>query len=623
MNSSTPKYGGVFLSRTCALNGLICAFFWMWFVSRGCETPGILDAYYEIQAHALWQGQICILPGPDQAFYHDVSLFDGKYYFYWGMLPSAMHWALSPLLGRLVSSYLVPFAFVFSFLFFFQKLILEALVRPTDFEHHRPYWVGATSCLLVWMLVFNLPFPFSEFKTSWFFGRFYVYEQAIIFALGIAMPAMFALIRGLKTKNCSLLSLGILLWALAAWTRGTWLPIALLGLLSLALILMSPMKEKIVGVVAKKNVYTCACLSLILLFGVFVLNYYRFESFVDFGLKHQNPANYWYLRLLNGAFAPVTHVYNFFFKLFSYYGSPGIIEKLDLLSRSCTQVEVKTPNLFGHGPQLLILLLTCPLGIYHSARRQVGTLWVLVVVGLTALYLNALIASVGIMVIMRFFVECYYLTILFLFAAAVSWVPRRYSVPIFMALLAAYVPGNIEGFTTIEPRLRIVEFEEEQGDVSIIKTLRMPEPAFYQPEATWHDGCVSKMDAGTFKNYNTIGLSTGLEDALIAKDVSAVYVVPKDASLGGDCKAVLTVSGIRALEGDGSIHFFLDGGFLGEFRASRTAAADCRFVFQKRLQRAMPYQVLMAFFPEGSRYLPPRSYQSAFAFKGLSLQYTR
>jgi len=592
----------------------------MWFLSRGFETPGILDAYYEIQAHALSQRQISILPGPNQAFYHDVSLYDGKYYFYWGMLPSVVHSALSPLLGRLVSSYLVPFAFLFSFLFFFQKVILEVLVRPTDFEQHTHYLAGPTSCLLVWMLVFNLPFPFSEFKLSWFFGRFFVYEQAIIFALGIAMPAMFVLIRGLKTKNCSLLSVGIFLLTLAAWTRGTWFPIAFLALLSLALILTSPLKERVVGVVSKRSVYTWASLSLILLLGLLVLNYYRFESFVDFGLKHQNPANYWYLRIHNGAFAPMTHVYNFFFKLFSYYGSSGIIDKLDLLAKSCTQVEVKTPNLFGHSPQLLILLLTCPLGIYHSARRHKGAFWVIVVVGFTALYLNALIAAVGIMVIMRFFVECYYLTILFLFAAAVSWVPRRYSIPIFMALLAVYVPGNIEGFTATEPRLRLVEFDEAPGGVSVMKTLRMPEPAFFQHDVIWHDGEVRNMDAGTFKDYNTIGLSTGLEDALLANDVSALYVVPRCSSLAGDRKAVLTVEGIRALECDGRIHFFLNGGFLGEFKASRTGAADCRFVSEKSLKRAVPYQVLMVFFPEDSRYLPARSYQKTFAFKGLSVQ---
>ncbi len=77
------------LRAVYALNALVAALAWLYFVSAGFSANGILDGVYEIQAAMLRQGQLTIVPGPLSMFFHDALMYWGEYYFYWGLLPSA------------------------------------------------------------------------------------------------------------------------------------------------------------------------------------------------------------------------------------------------------------------------------------------------------------------------------------------------------------------------------------------------------------------------------------------------------------------------------------------------------------------------------------------------------
>ena len=51
----------------------------------------------------------------------------------------------------------------------------------------EPSWWRLTALLLLWLFLFNLPLPSSV--VGFFFGRFSIYEQQIVFALAFIMPA--------------------------------------------------------------------------------------------------------------------------------------------------------------------------------------------------------------------------------------------------------------------------------------------------------------------------------------------------------------------------------------------------------------------------------------------------
>jgi len=89
LNPERPCSAKVFFALF--LSALIATFLWVYYLSQGFSQPGILDGFIDIQAYAIQKGQIAITPDYHHMFYHDVSLYKGNYYFYWGLLPSAFH----------------------------------------------------------------------------------------------------------------------------------------------------------------------------------------------------------------------------------------------------------------------------------------------------------------------------------------------------------------------------------------------------------------------------------------------------------------------------------------------------------------------------------------------------
>ncbi len=78
-----PRYGA---EAVYALNALVAALAWLYFVSAGFSANGILDGVYEIQATMLGQGRLTIVPGPMSMFYHDALMYWGQDLFLLGLV---------------------------------------------------------------------------------------------------------------------------------------------------------------------------------------------------------------------------------------------------------------------------------------------------------------------------------------------------------------------------------------------------------------------------------------------------------------------------------------------------------------------------------------------------------
>ena len=102
----------MFTRYVYSLSALLAVTSWLFFVSNGFSTDGILDGVYVIQAGALADGHLFILPGSSE-YYHDAMIYHGKYYFYWGLLPSVLLLLFGKIVGSTVAHYLITGIFFF------------------------------------------------------------------------------------------------------------------------------------------------------------------------------------------------------------------------------------------------------------------------------------------------------------------------------------------------------------------------------------------------------------------------------------------------------------------------------------------------------------------------------
>ena len=201
----TPLTSKSFLVSVAFLaNALLVSLAWLYFVSHGFTANGIVDGVYEIQASMLGQGRLAIVPGPLERFYHDALMYWGQYYFYWGLLPSAVLLALTTVFGRFAGHYATVFGFLFLFVYFYQRIIARILAcasvnAPGGSEQSGLRAAGTIAAItLTWLLIFVIPFPG---ELSWFFGRFAVYEQQVLFGLALAFPGLYLLVTGIEKKR--------------------------------------------------------------------------------------------------------------------------------------------------------------------------------------------------------------------------------------------------------------------------------------------------------------------------------------------------------------------------------------------------------------------------------------
>lgn len=604
------------------VSALLAVTAWMYFLSDGFSSHGLLDAYYEIQAESLRNGQLSLIPGPDDYYYHDVSLYEGRYYFYWGLLPSLIHLMLSTCLPRVLSSYLVTCLFLFS-LFFFYQLIIAALFSTSEesrTSRGRQGYQSAFISILAWLAIFILPFPFQSFENQWFFKQFLIYEQAIIFGLGLAMPALYCCLRGLQEKNSSLLLASALVFALAGWVRGTWLvcSVFMIPLLYIQIYKYSLSEQR-------DNAYrlrmgSVGLVPILLLGGLIALNYIRFDSFFEFGLKLQNPTTQGFLRIINGIFSSETQVWNFLFKIDSYYLSSGFFEDPGWFRKISTGWEGPPPALFRYNPLMLIPTLLVPYGIFQSASRNRPLFNMMIPLVLVTLIINVTIWLFGVMVAMRFFMECYYLLVLLMTAALLATLSCRFSFVIMTIALCLHLPESIYRFTHVTPDIRPVGISRIANRTVDYNCLENAAQCWVFKQPKWHAGTLSNSTRSIMRNYNTLGISLTPEGVFVGDDVCAIYIIPDKEGHVAAGKAAVEFEKIGTLDIPGRLHLYLDGQFIGGLSLHQMGPRNASVEFDSPQKITYPSQLRMVFLPEDAPFLPPRGPSAgAFYFRSIRL----
>jgi hypothetical protein len=587
LSGRRPQWHGWVL----CLNAAVAALMWTCFVSHGFSTDGILDGVYEIQARSLAQGHISIVPGPLRMFCHDVIMYWGNSYFYWGLLPSAVFLVLDLVVERLAAHYVIVFSLFFLLLYFFQRIVglLFEWSRP---EEGSRSWVDSIGVIaLTWVLFFAIPYPVDR---GWFFGRFVVYEQQIIFGLALAMPGFYFLIRSLNEKRSEQMAVAALFFAIASWTRVTWFPLSLVLVAGTicAWARRSDRSTATIGLIVP---------SLILILGLFAINYARFGSLWDFGVRYQNPSMYAYLRNLKMFFSPFTRLDNLLFNIASYYAPPDLVAYTGLTAKSFSRFEGFPPSFFYFNPQFIPLAVLTPFAIIKCLRSNERMFVALIVLASATIYLNVIFGLFGTMVIMRYFVEFYYFMIMMFLGSLLVFVRPKFAVPLLVIMLAQYIPGDVSAFLSQGPELRTLA-----GGKGLKMQSRVGGTLFCTRRVVWPLELLSSENFPFLKPYDVMGVSKSADGTLTGKDLFAVYIIPKQSSAKGSaCR--LRVVGMRSLGDDVAARFFIENRFIGALDLHPGSPVDGEFMIRFDLPRKAPYQILCVVPPRGSRYLPGRS----------------
>lgn len=592
MSSKPPR--GLRLAQ--AGNALVLAFAWVAFVSDGFRANGILDGVYEIQARRLFQGHLSIEPGPLAIFYHDVLMYWGTYYFYWGLFPSALFGTLAALLGRLPAHYLTVFLLLFSLTFSAQKILAEILRHGSPSAVRRAPVAQWWAVPLTWLLLIVIPYPPDH---AWFFSRFAVYEQQVLFGLALAMPGLYLLTRALREQHTGTLAAATVCFSLAAWTRVTWVPFAVL-VNGAAVVLAWRWRDAQWPRPPASRLLPVTVPWLVMIAALLCVNYLRFDSVFDFGVRYQNPGQPLYLRNEKLFFSAATRCYNFVYNILSYYVSPDFVRTVGLQRNAYSFFEETPTGFFFVNPQFLPVLLALPLAVYRAVRERSALVVVIAVLALTTLYLNVITGIWGTMVIMRYFVEFSFFLLLTFLAVLVALLRPGIAVPIFVLLLATHVPESARRFLTVRPELRTV-------DASGGSTVTSPQVRtwFLTPNPVWPVGALSAADVGDFPAYAVMGLQPGANDTVEGTDLSAVYLVPSGTP--DDAPApVLEIHGLRAVREAGTVTIFFENRPVASRAIGPAQPEDVSVRLPFALPREAPYQVMLVFVAQGAATLPPR-----------------
>lgn len=277
------------------------------------------------------------------------------------------------------------------------------------------------------------------------------------------MPGFHFAITALRDKQPVRLALGLFFFALAAWTRVTWFPLAVIGIPTTIAFCWRWRSRPDLGV-GRCMALIKASLLLILL--LLLVNHVRFGSALDFGITYQNAGVYAYYRNVRMFYSTITKLWNVLFNIMSYFGPSDMAKSLGVASRSFALYEGFPPSFFWFNPHFLPLVVLFPLALYRArkvGRRLLAPMIVLVsAVG----YLNLAIGLFGSAIVLRFFAELYSLMALAFLTILLALLPPRYSLPLAAALLVGYVPEALKGFVVVRPELRTVDVSQGFANTS-------------------------------------------------------------------------------------------------------------------------------------------------------------
>ncbi len=577
------------------VNAAALAMLLLWHFSHGFTANGVIDGLYELQANSMAHGRLDVIPGPRQMFCHDILLWWGKYYFYQGLFPSVVLLVVSKVVGRLLAHYLIAYCFLLVFAYFMQRILI-VLLGPDGSSRSliRSYWPAV---VLLWALILVLMFPFEKgyVEGRWFFGRFLVYEQQIMFGLACGVPGVYYLIRGLSQKTGSDLAVSVFCFSLAAWVRVTWFPPAALLLVGVAFTTWRTGKP-----VSRKSL-AYGLIAAALLCGLLYLNYHRFGSPFDFGLKYINMGNYAYQRDVKQYFSLGTRFWNFWYTIGLYYVSPGVMDWLGLTRLSYAWTIGRAPSFFCNNVIFVAMLILIPGAMERAYRTNRQALLSMIVLLGVAVYFNILLGIVSTVVVLRYFMDPYYFMLMLFTGVLAAWVRPAYVLAIILATQMWYIPGTVEAFARIKPELRTVRI----GDTIQYTSPRGP-TWFLEPNPVWPEGVFSADYFNRMTRYNAIGIKGEVEGVLIANDCFAVYLIP-GAQQRSRGTAELTIRGLGAIKTEGSVHLFFEHQPVARLNVFADRTVDVRIGLPFGLNRDSPYQVLGFFVPKGSDFLPPHS----------------
>lgn len=271
-----------------ALNTAILLIY-TWFASAGLwKTLPNETNYYDLQANAFAKGQLALEVEPDPAFLAmpaeilyepenrtgipvlwDATLYEGKYYLYWGPSPALLFTPLKFVYSQDLGDKLLALIFLAGTLSFLNLIILSLWRRHFS---HIPRW-AVLAAIAFAGLVNPIPYIMVE-------GR--IYEAAIIAAQFFLVGGFYFLLPALDKPAPLPLALAGLFFALAIGARTPLAPGV--GLVSLLLCIWAfqTQRQRMIPLLA-----SFAIPLVISAAGYMAYNQARFDSVTEFGFRYQ------------------------------------------------------------------------------------------------------------------------------------------------------------------------------------------------------------------------------------------------------------------------------------------------------------------------------------------------
>jgi hypothetical protein len=278
-----PRLIGRLPVATLAMHGLVACVY-LWYSTAGTLRIQPGGHYYELLGDAFLAGQLHLtiaprpellaLPDPydpvlsEPYRLHDATLYDGKYYLYWGPVPGLFHAAWKGLTGQPASSMLVLVLVGVGGYLWFRKLLrtLRALAFP-----HVPAWsVG----LLSLCYALGGVGPYLQALPT-------VYHEAFVWASFFLLGGLYWWLRGLDGKGGSAWKLALAggMFGCAVGSRTTVILYPLVAGLVLTIAwLRAPGSRRAIGGLLAFGIPLGAALALLALY-----NQARFGSPFEFG----------------------------------------------------------------------------------------------------------------------------------------------------------------------------------------------------------------------------------------------------------------------------------------------------------------------------------------------------
>jgi hypothetical protein len=355
--------------------GLLSVLAYVFVISAGSFTrwPSY-NAYFDMYAEGFRAGHLHLLQEPPPAllakqnpldhtnvsmWLWDASLYRGHYYMYWGPAPAVLLAVGKTLLGvhTTVGDEVTAFLFT-SGRAIFGLLLLDLSVRRLFPK--TPVWLVVAGAL-----VFALGNP-----ALFVLGRSGPYEVAIVSAQCFLVAGLFFALRAVLASSnvaaaCALASSS---WALAIGSRGSLLPaVALLCVATLGALRFATPSLRL-----GRPFIALALPPALMMLGLALYNYARFDSFTELGMNHQMSMRHFDTTAL---YAP-SNVYSYLVRrLFYGCGFPFVTAPWYIGQAGLARWLALIPGYYMDEPMAGVLN-SCPWvflgGLAVLVRRKVG-----------------------------------------------------------------------------------------------------------------------------------------------------------------------------------------------------------------------------------------------------------